>query len=234
MAFLEIQFDSIFLNPSKDKREETFKHSLRKIRHELESSGGKSVLVTSTKKGEGKSFLIFSLAYVLSLVKKQVLIIDTNFKNNDLTKLLKNQTDEDKLLEAGSKNRGVELISLESHDSGNYLKSIIQPTRFDNIYFIGNNEGQNSPEEVLPADIFSDILGVLSSKFDYILFEGPSLNEFADTHELEQYADKILAVFSAESSIKQLDRESIEFLESHPDKYMGAILNKVDVRDINV
>lgn len=71
-----------------NESEEQFKHFLRKIRFEIENSGSQVLLVTSTKKGEGKTFTILSLAYSLSLLNKKVLIIDTNFRNNSLTKLL--------------------------------------------------------------------------------------------------------------------------------------------------
>jgi hypothetical protein len=41
-------------------------------------------------------------------------------------------------------------------------------------------------------------------------------------------------VFSADSSIKPLDKESIEFLKAQGPKLGSAILNKVDPKNINV
>ena len=62
-----------------------FRESIRKLRYEIEHSGKKVFLFTSTKKGQGKTTLIQALSYSLSLSKKKILIIDTNFCNNDLT-----------------------------------------------------------------------------------------------------------------------------------------------------
>ena len=78
----------IFNDRSTNKEYETFSHFLRKLRYEIQSSEGKVFLITSTQVKAGKTFLIISLSYALSLVSKKVLIIDTNFRHNSLTKAL--------------------------------------------------------------------------------------------------------------------------------------------------
>jgi polysaccharide biosynthesis transport protein len=83
-----LDLKSLFKEKSKDDSTEGFKQYLRKIRFEVESSAAKVLLLTSTKQGEGKTFVTLSLAYSLSLLNKRILIIDTNFRNNSLTKLL--------------------------------------------------------------------------------------------------------------------------------------------------
>jgi hypothetical protein len=69
-------------------RNNVFKELLRKLRYEIESSGKRIFLFTSTEPQQGKTTLIQALSYSLSLGKKKVLIIDTNFCNNDLTNIL--------------------------------------------------------------------------------------------------------------------------------------------------
>jgi len=66
-------------------RDNVFRELLRKLRFEIENSGKKVFLFTSTSKGEGKTTLIQALSYSMSLSKKRILILDTNFCNNDLT-----------------------------------------------------------------------------------------------------------------------------------------------------
>src|SRR6202012_3597329 len=68
-----------------NNRQNVFRESIRKLRFEVENSGKRILLFAGTKKGEGKTTLIQMLAFRLSLNKKKVLIIDTNFSNNDLT-----------------------------------------------------------------------------------------------------------------------------------------------------
>jgi len=76
-------------SPKSEKRQNTIRELIRKIRHQIEKSGNRIILFTSTEAGQGKTTLIQALAYSFSLSSKKVLMIDTNFCNNDLTILTK-------------------------------------------------------------------------------------------------------------------------------------------------
>jgi Mrp family chromosome partitioning ATPase len=78
-------------------------------------------------------------------------------------------------------------------------------------------------------------LKALTSYFDYIFLEGPPLNDFSDSKELAQYVEGVIAVFSAQDVIKQIDRQSISFFkEDLNGKFCGSILNMVDLKNVNV
>jgi succinoglycan biosynthesis transport protein ExoP len=64
--------------------------------------------------------------------------------------------------------------------------------------------------------------------------EGAAMNEYSDTKELVRYADKVISVFSAESTIKNLDRESIQYFKSLGKKFGGAVLNRVNSKDLKL
>jgi len=112
---------------------------------------------------------------------------------------------------------------------------LINPTKYKNIYIVGNAGGGNeSPAEILSGRDFANLINVLADSFDYIMLEGAALNDYSDTKELVRYADKVVAIFSAESSIKQLDRESVIYLKSLGKKFGGAVLNRVDAKDLKL
>ncbi|MCG8384273.1 MAG: AAA family ATPase, partial [Cytophagales bacterium] len=187
---------------------------------------------TSTKQGEGKSFLILCLAYSLSLIKKRILIIDTNFKNNSLTELLLAPASMDKLLEA---NNTMSARLLPAGDAGmapddDFVKNIINRTGHENIDVIGSSVGTSSPSEIFSGRDFRNMLDIVSMNYDYVFMEGPSLNKYPDTKELLAYVDKVIPVFSADSVIKQVDSESIEFLKTLNGQFLGAILNNVETK----
>lgn len=208
---------------------ERFKQFLRKIRFEVESSKSQVLLVTSTKKGEGKTFVILSLAYSMSLLNKRALIIDTNFRNNSLTKLLLTKTSTQKTLPGTSNAR---LLSIPEGTSHEESSTFISKTSDKNIDIIGNTPGVDSPSEILAGRDFTSMISRLRESYDYILMEGACLNDFSDTKELMDYADKVITVFSAESTISQLDKESITFIKNLNGAFMGAILNKVDEKNV--
>jgi uncharacterized protein involved in exopolysaccharide biosynthesis len=203
-------------------RGDTFLELLRKLRYELETSNKRVILFTSTIPQQGKTVLIQALAYILSLGKKSVLIIDTNFCNNDLTKNV-NATP-----------------VLEDFDPGNKpfnrndVSKLLSPTNIARVSVIGCKGGDYTPSEILPKNHLLLYLEQLKEEYDFIFMEGAPLNEYTDTMELINYADGMVAVFAADANFTNLDKESIEFLHLHKDKFIGAILNKVEVEHLDI
>src|SRR5690606_19485817 len=79
--------DFVFNRESK-QTQRRINEEVRKIRFEIDSHKARVLLVTSVKNLQGKSFFIMAIANSFSLLKKRVLIIDTNLRNNSLTKML--------------------------------------------------------------------------------------------------------------------------------------------------
>ena len=203
-------------------RNNVFRESIRKLRFEIENSGKKIILFTSTKKGQGKTTLIQAVAYSMSLSQKKVLIIDTNFCNNDLTRDLGGAP----VLEKMASVNGKTIVE--------QVKDLSTNIGVDNIFIIGSEGGDYTPSEVLPRDNILKHLPELATEFDYIFLEGPPLNDFTDSKELLQYVSGVIGVFSAVHSIKQIDKESINFYKNLNDKFCGSVLNMVDLENVNV
>ncbi|HEY4109290.1 GumC family protein [Puia sp.] len=210
---------------AKDKqRHNVFRESLRKLRYEIEISGKKTFLFTSTKKGQGKTTLIQALAYSMSMSKKKILIIDTNFCNNDLTvaleappileKIVPNDRNDDSLAEQ--------------------IRNLSKDIGVDTVFVIGSEGGDYTPSEILPRKHLLQHLQSLAHDYDFIFLEGPPLNDFSDSRELAQYVDGVIGIFSADQIIKQIDKESLQFFYELNGKFSGAILNKVDLEMVNV
>jgi hypothetical protein len=60
------------------------------------------------------------------------------------------------------------------------------------------------------------------------------LNDFSDTRELTQYVDGVIAIFSADHVLSQLDKESMQYFRELNGKFCGAILNKVDLKMVSM
>ncbi|HUQ96821.1 MAG TPA: Wzz/FepE/Etk N-terminal domain-containing protein [Chitinophagaceae bacterium] len=203
-------------------RNDTFRELLRKVRYEIENSGKKIFLFTSTEPRQGKTTLIQALSYSLSLVKKKVLIIDTNFCNNDLTAAISAKPVLEKFHVNG---RG---FMLED------IKPLITKTSVEGVDMIGCEGGNYTPREILPQNHLLNYLPELTSLYDFIFLEGAPLNDYTDTKELIHFSDGIVAVFSSEASLSAIDKESIRFFKQNEKKFLGAILNKVQVDDLNM
>jgi len=205
-------------------RSNIFRESLRKLRFEIERSGKKIFLFTSTKKGQGKTTLIQALSYSLSLSKKKILIIDTNFCNNDLTV----QLNAEPILE--------KIVPYKADDEAllEQVKVLSRDVREGSVFVIGSEGGDYTPSEILPRENLLQHLKNLTKEFDFIFLEGPPLNDFSDSRELAEYVDGVIAVFAANDMMKQIDKQSIAFFKELNGKFTGSILNKVDLKNVNV
>ncbi len=237
---------AIFSGEDKDENRETYKQLLRKVRFEVENKKARSILVTSNKPGEGKTFTIISLSYALSLLGKRVLIIDTNFKNNTLTKLFLPKKQADKYLEESTAIRDSEMeqkllsgkmegeTEAEEATKTADHNGLITPTRLQGIDLIASRGGNLSPAEIFMSKDFQELLKELEKEYDYIMLEGPAMNQFADTKELINFVDKVITIFSADSVLNQTDRETINYLKNLDGKLIGSILNKVEPYNLNL
>ncbi len=231
-----LNLEFLFKAQMKGRELDTFKHFLRNLRFVLESTGAKTFLVTSMKEAEGKSFIILCLAYSLSLVKKRVLIIDTNFRHNSLTQELLAVGTEHKKLESGFYIKGLIGKGPEPEEipEEDFVASIIFPTSHKGINVIGNSGGDQSPSEIFAGRDFGKMMLTLKDRYDYIFLEGAALNNYSDTKELIAYVDKVIPVFNSASTMRRLDYESLKYLKSLNGKLMGSILNGIELRELKV
>lgn len=199
-----------------DKSANLFRESLRKVRFLIEQQNKKSFLITSTKSGEGKTTLINSLALALSYSKSKVILVDANFTNNELTRRFKAK---------------LSLENLLANEKGK-LEDAISKTDVTNVDIIGCEGGNYSPSEIFSADRMKCMITSLEERYDFILMEGAALNSYSDSRELSEFVSSVLTVFSAKSVIKQPDLDSIKYLESISSKSIGAILNEIELDNI--
>jgi Mrp family chromosome partitioning ATPase len=203
------------------RRNNAFRELFRKLRYEVESSGKRVIMFTSTEPQQGKTTLLQSLALSLSLSSRKVLLIDTNFCNNDLTINNKAKPTLERFTTEGGK------FDIKNIDK------LVSKTRVENVDIIGCRGGDYTPSEILPKHHVLNYLQDLLEVYDFILFEGAPLNGFTDARELAKYAEGIVGIFAASSVIKATDKESIKFFKSVKDKFIGAVLNKVEVSEFN-
>ena len=204
------------LNPSAE--EELFVNFLRKLRFDIEDSGKKIFLITSTKKSEGKTTVLTALAYSLSMTNKRVLIIDTNelTRNFEVTGTLENF-----------------YLPPQGFTFSSFKDNIL-PSNTKYVDVIGCKGGNYTPDEILDKNNLLEHLKKITDYYSYILLEGPALNDNSDSKELSRYVEGIITVFSADSTINESDRESMRFLLSTKEKFIGSVLNKVEKENIDL
>lgn len=200
---------------------EVFKNNIRKLRYELLHANKKIFLFTSTQNKTGKSTVIEALATSLTLSKKKVLLLDMNFSNNTLTCAF-----------------GAEVYIQDVADKINMEapfshQNFASKTQFEGLDIIGCKEENATPSEALYNVNIEKLFQYLKEEYDFLIVEGPSLNNFADSKELAQFVEGVFTVFSADSSMSQVDVESMKFVAELKAKNHGVILNRVLTENIN-
>jgi succinoglycan biosynthesis transport protein ExoP len=209
------------MRSERENNELPFIENLRKMRYEIEHSGKRVILLTSTKAQEGKTTMLESLAYTFSRSKKKVLLIDANFSNNNLTRDF-------------SARPTLISFTLKGQEGAEKIWNITTVTNIPNVDVIGCEEGNYTPSEILPKSNLLDHFDKLKQHYDYILLEGAALNMHADSKELTDFVEGVVLVFSAKNSLSEIDRESIAFLKIHKNKFIGAVLNNVDEQNLDL
>ena len=215
--------DYFDVSPRSDRENSniSFIENLRKLRYEIEQSGKHIILFTSTKPQEGKTTILESVAHTFSMSKKKVLLIDANFSNNTITRDY-------------SAKPTLVTYTVKDHEGPEKILNITAPTNIPNVDVIGCEEGNFTPSEILPKNNLLNHLGRLKQFYDYILIEGSALNTHADSKELTEFTEGIVAVFSAKNVLGETDRESIAFLKNNRNKFIGAVLNNIDEQNLDL
>ncbi len=208
----KLDLRTLFSGEAKNQDELIFQNLLRTFRQHFTEklSDNGVILFTGNHSREGKTTIMICIAYSLQYIGKRVLLIDTNFKSAELTKIF-------------NASPSLELIA-----SGEVtIREGISYTSLSNIDVIGCKGGNISPAELRGVYTVQEIINELRSSYDYIFLEGPSLLRYSDSKELLQIADCSIMVFQANTTIQEDDLNSFEYFKSYKEKFLGVILNKV-------
>jgi len=181
------------------------------------AKNGKVLMVTSTIKGEGKTFISLNLAISLSTLNKKVILIGADLRNPQIHKSL----GLDKSSYSG-------LTNYLSDDEVTKNKIIIND--FDNdlkFDIIMSGLIPPNPAELLSNGKFEELLNDLKNEYDYIIIDTAPTLLVTDTAIISNLADTVLYVTRANYTEKKLIKFISKIKESQSIKSMGIILNNV-------
>ncbi|MCL5128759.1 polysaccharide biosynthesis tyrosine autokinase [Algibacter sp. L4_22] len=156
-------------------------------KHDLE--GSKTVLVTSSISGEGKTFTAINIASVFALSGKRTVLVGLDLRKPKIFDdfELKN--------EIGVVNH---LIGQKS------LSEIVQHTKVENLDIITSGPIPPNPSELLISATMDNLIAELKTKYDYIILDTPPVGLVADALELLEYADASLYVVRQDYTQKDM------------------------------
>ncbi|PWW31265.1 capsular exopolysaccharide synthesis family protein [Cytobacillus oceanisediminis] len=170
----------------------------------------KSIMVTSSGPGEGKSTTVSNLAVVFANQGKKVLLVDA-----DLRKPTAHYTFDVNNI------TGLTNVLTKSAT----LEKAVSATREPNLFVLASGPVPPNPAELLGSKAMEEFLEESYQEFDLVLFDTPPVLAVADAQILANQCDgSILVTRSGETEIDQAIKAR-ELLQSTKSKLLGAILN---------
>lgn len=178
----------------------------------------KTVFVTSSIKGEGKTFVSMNLALTLSNTSK-VVIIGADIRNPQLQRYAQEK-------------KQVKGLSEFLYDSTTMLESIILKNPInDKSDIIYSGMIPPNPAELLKNGRFEYLLEILKTKYQYIIIDTAPLLLVTDTFTIARYADLKLYVTRSSYTDKSLIEYVDETVKAGKLNNVGLILNDISSRD---
>ncbi len=178
---------------------------------------GEIIYVTSTIKGEGKTFVSYNLARTLGTTNKKVIIIGADIRNPKLHRYI----------DAPMESKGLSdfLYNYELTHDNIIIESLDNEVKVDLIL---SGSIPPNPAELFMSDRMKNLLEELSIKYDFVIVDTAPTMIVTDTLLISPLADTTLYVTRAGYTEKKLLEFPKELKHQGKLKGLAIILNDVD------
>ena len=194
--------------------------SIRTLRTNLQFSSidneTRTILVTSTIAGEGKSFICANLATSFAQAGKKVLLIDCDLRKGRQHKIFKI-----------SSKKGLSNLLLK--DIKEFPEYIYQ-SKIENLSVIPRGVFPPNPSELLGSKKMISAIELFKKYFDIIILDGVPSNGLSDSLILSSLVDRVLLVSSVNYTPKTELKNTRKALENVGANIAGCVVNNINPR----
>lgn len=184
------------------------------------NQGLKTLLVTSSVPGEGKSWVSSNLALAFAGEGKKVALIDSDMRKGRIHTIFEIEK------KPGLSNYLSGVSELEDKED---LFSYFKKTNIEGLYVMPAGDVPPNPSELLVSDKMPEFITKLKNTFDMVIFDGTPVLLVTDSVILARQLDTTLIVTSYKST-KMGDVEKIKkMIENVGGKIAGIVINKIPV-----
>ncbi len=173
----------------------------------------RTLMMTSTSPGEGKSMTTSNLACVIAMDGKKVILVDTDLRRPTVHKLF-----------GLKKKPGLTDILVGTHTIGQAL----QQTEVPGVMVITSGTLAPNPAELLGSEAMGNFIEAVREAADMVLFDAPPTLAVSDPALLSSRMDGVLFVISHGETKRGAARQAISTLTRARANTIGFVLNKAD------
>lgn len=199
-----------------DLMEEAFRTLRTHLLFMLEK-GKKVILVTSSRPGEGKSFVSGNLAVSLALLGKKVIIVGLDIRKSGLDKVF------------GLQGHPHGITSYLSHPEEYNLSDLILPSSISsNLDILPRGVIPPNPTELIARPTLEQAMEALKERYDFIVLDTAPIAMVTDTSLISRVADIGLYVCRSDYTPKAAFQYINTWQQTAPFK-LSVVINSIDL-----
>jgi len=175
----------------------------------------KTMMVTSSQPGDGKTTTAFNIALALTQLKAEVVIVDCDMRKPRIHKLLQL-----------TKSEGLSSLLANGGD----LNKFISRTPVPHLSVLPCGYVPPNPSELISSESMKELLRSLAERFDYVIVDSPPLFSVSDPIILSTLVDGVILVIKSGQSKSELVRRACQDLSAVGAKVLGVTLNNLNIR----
>lgn len=198
------------LQDRKSALSETY-HAVRTaLRFSSPSGMPKTLLVTSSKPGEGKSTSAFAIAKSAANVGTKVLLIDADLRKPTF---------------ASSRKEGTGLGNLLTNETA--LSTAVEKTRTENLSLLPAGRFSGAEVELLSSNRMPSLVAEAAAAYDLVVIDGPPILGLADAPLLASIAEATVLIIESGGSRTADLHDMLHRLHDAGARICGVVLTKV-------
>lgn len=174
----------------------------------------KTICITSSHQGEGKSTVIANLAVSFANIDKKVLLLEGDLRNPSVHRMF-NISNIHGLTDVLFGNRS--------------FLECVHPTKNKNLNVLTCGATPINPSEILSSKKMKEFIESLKEVYDYIFIDTPPIGIVTDAGIVSTYSDGVVFVTGANEVDTSLAKLSKERLENVNANILGVVFNKFEV-----
>ncbi|HVB65307.1 MAG TPA: polysaccharide biosynthesis tyrosine autokinase [Nitrolancea sp.] len=202
------------LYSEKSPQEEAFRR-LRTTLFALDpDSGIRSMMITSSEPAEGKSTTVANLALAIAQAGRRVIVVDGDLRKPAMHR-------------AFNVSNSVGLSNVLSRDIA--LEEAIQYSMIPGVHVLSSGPASPTPAELLGLPVMQDVIAELTTQFDFVLVDTPSLQTVADAVVLSLIVDRLVVVVARGSARREKVDAALKELAGVHQVPLGIIVSHAEV-----
>jgi tyrosine-protein kinase Etk/Wzc len=188
------------------------------ITHRWCVGGGRTLMFTSPRVGDGKTTSAVNTALALTQQGRRVLLIDADLRRGAVHRAF-----------GVSQSPGLAEILTDHYSS---IEDLLQHAMINDakLDFVTSGAYPKNPAELLGSRVMADLVARLKTEYDVVVFDTPPVNLVTDAVVLGPEVDGIIVVTRAGATRAEALEFAVDRLHSVRSRIVGVVLNGVDFR----